>query len=165
MGLRMGSGTVRDLGCDRRPRSHRRGRSRSCARPRSEEHTSELQSPMYLVCRLLLEKKKKKKKQINNKNKKNKIQTPGKSKIEHMMPSTGDHKNKHIHTQTQKAYNTRLHYYTCVVAHFASRYLPRSLCCLCCSAFCAVFGCLLPLFFFLFYFVPPLSLMFFFFFF
>src|SRR5437763_4435389 len=30
---------------------------------RSEEHTSELQSPMYLVCRLLLEKKKN-----NNKN-------------------------------------------------------------------------------------------------
>src|SRR5437764_8189779 len=27
-------------------------------RMRSEEHTSELQSPMYLVCRLLLEKKK-----------------------------------------------------------------------------------------------------------
>src|SRR5437879_7104711 len=26
-------------------------------RQRSEEHTSELQSPMYLVCRLLLEKK------------------------------------------------------------------------------------------------------------
>ena len=35
---------------------------------RSEEHTSELQSPMYLVCRLLLEKKKKK----NNKKKKKK---------------------------------------------------------------------------------------------
>src|SRR5437762_11478573 len=34
---------------------------------RSEEHTSELQSPMYLVCRLLLEKKKKKIK-INYKN-------------------------------------------------------------------------------------------------
>src|SRR5437762_7560291 len=33
-----------------------------CARIlRSEEHTSELQSPMYLVCRLLLEKKKKNK--------------------------------------------------------------------------------------------------------
>src|SRR5690348_18019242 len=32
------------------------------ARPaRSEEHTSELQSPVHLVCRLLLEKKKKKK--------------------------------------------------------------------------------------------------------
>src|SRR5437879_7353099 len=29
------------------------------AMKRSEEHTSELQSPMYLVCRLLLEKKKK----------------------------------------------------------------------------------------------------------
>src|SRR6266487_5216575 len=30
---------------------------------RSEEHTSELQSPVHLVCRLLLEKKKKNKKQ------------------------------------------------------------------------------------------------------
>src|ERR1017187_2431691 len=30
---------------------------------RSEEHTSELQSPMYLVCRLLLEKKKHQKRQ------------------------------------------------------------------------------------------------------
>src|SRR5215217_8655190 len=29
-----------------------------CSRPRSEEHTSELQSRQYLVCRLLLEKKK-----------------------------------------------------------------------------------------------------------
>src|SRR5437762_10732261 len=28
-----------------------------CVEQRSEEHTSELQSPMYLVCRLLLEKK------------------------------------------------------------------------------------------------------------
>src|SRR5437764_3157588 len=32
------------------------------AAARSEEHTSELQSPMYLVCRLLLEKKNKIKK-------------------------------------------------------------------------------------------------------
>src|SRR2546426_7609114 len=32
---------------------------------RSEEHTSELQSPCNLVCRLLLEKKKKKNKNIN----------------------------------------------------------------------------------------------------
>src|SRR5437762_4350075 len=32
---------------------------------RSEEHTSELQSPMYLVCRLLLEKKKKNRKKQN----------------------------------------------------------------------------------------------------
>src|SRR6266581_5578596 len=30
-----------------------------CRRLRSEEHTSELQSPVHLVCRLLLEKKKK----------------------------------------------------------------------------------------------------------
>src|SRR5436189_3363145 len=33
---------------------------------RSEEHTSELQSPMYLVCRLLLEKKKKRIKKSRN---------------------------------------------------------------------------------------------------
>src|SRR5437763_3659230 len=32
---------------------------------RSEEHTSELQSPMYLVCRLLLEKKKTKDRRRN----------------------------------------------------------------------------------------------------
>ena len=43
------------------------------ARPRSEEHTSELQSPDHLVCRLLLEKKKKKQ---NNKTKKKTKETP-----------------------------------------------------------------------------------------
>src|SRR3989454_8835014 len=37
-------------------RGHRPGRRPQ--RPRSEEHTSELQSPCNLVCRLLLEKKK-----------------------------------------------------------------------------------------------------------
>src|SRR2546426_5557715 len=36
--------------------------------PRSEEHTSELQSPCNLVCRLLLEKKKKRKKQSPERN-------------------------------------------------------------------------------------------------
>src|SRR5258707_3282849 len=35
------------------------GLCRACAGHRSEEHTSELQSRQYLVCRLLLEKKKK----------------------------------------------------------------------------------------------------------
>src|SRR2546426_10989295 len=44
-------------------RSTRGSRSRrrqpaTCSTPRSEEHTSELQSPCNLVCRLLLEKKK-----------------------------------------------------------------------------------------------------------
>src|SRR4051794_41699252 len=34
------------------------GRGEGELRPRSEEHTSELQSPVHLVCRLLLEKKK-----------------------------------------------------------------------------------------------------------
>src|SRR6266498_4816021 len=42
--------------CSARP-ARSRGRAR---RPRSEEHTSELQSRPHLVCRLLLEKKKKK---------------------------------------------------------------------------------------------------------
>src|SRR3712207_7650103 len=44
------------------PRTHpgppRPARSAPCHCPRSEEHTSELQSRQYLVCRLLLEKKK-----------------------------------------------------------------------------------------------------------
>src|SRR3712207_7142332 len=43
-----------------RPSIANRARERN-ASPRSEEHTSELQSRQYLVCRLLLEKKK-----INN---------------------------------------------------------------------------------------------------
>src|SRR5690554_7230946 len=41
--------------------------------PRSEEHTSELQSRPHLVCRLLLEKKKKKKKRKDKQKKKKKI--------------------------------------------------------------------------------------------
>src|SRR5437879_11008893 len=41
--------------------------TRSADALRSEEHTSELQSPMYLVCRLLLEKKKKKTNRKTNK--------------------------------------------------------------------------------------------------
>src|SRR5574337_1788530 len=49
---------------------------------RSEEHTSELQSPLNLVCRLLLEKKKKNK---NHKQKKNKKKKNNK---------TNKHKNK-----------------------------------------------------------------------
>src|SRR3712207_8584861 len=37
--------------------------------PRSEEHTSELQSRQYLVCRLLLEKKNNKQHQVHHKSK------------------------------------------------------------------------------------------------
>src|SRR2546429_7023593 len=40
---------------------------------RSEEHTSELQSRLHLVCRLLLEKKKKKKRKHNNTNTKHTV--------------------------------------------------------------------------------------------
>src|SRR5688572_32178196 len=43
----------------------RRERRGDVLRPRSEEHTSELQSQSNLVCRLLLEKKKKKTKRAN----------------------------------------------------------------------------------------------------
>src|SRR5258708_24790879 len=49
---------------DRRLRCRCASRQRTSTRAprsRSEEHTSELQSPDHLVCRLLLEKKKKKK--------------------------------------------------------------------------------------------------------
>src|SRR2546429_9966139 len=44
----------------RRPAPRRRETGVRAPRARSEEHTSELQSRLHLVCRLLLEKKKKK---------------------------------------------------------------------------------------------------------
>src|SRR2546427_7917757 len=48
-------------GTGQRPEQHHRAAHRpDGAAPRSEEHTSELQSQSNLVCRLLLEKKKKK---------------------------------------------------------------------------------------------------------
>src|SRR5947208_5149440 len=43
-----------------RPQRHRRAEDERGIALRSEEHTSELQSPDHLVCRLLLEKKNKK---------------------------------------------------------------------------------------------------------
>src|SRR6266550_6306696 len=49
-------------------------------RARSEEHTSELQSRLHLVCRLLLEKKKKQYKHNLKKKKKNKKQQNKKKK-------------------------------------------------------------------------------------
>src|SRR2546426_5491672 len=52
---------ARGRGADRdhRARAHLPGTDAVFIRRRSEEHTSELQSPCNLVCRLLLEKKKK----------------------------------------------------------------------------------------------------------
>src|SRR5437764_15418819 len=48
----------REVGqCPHRVADERHVRLRQRDDLRSEEHTSELQSPMYLVCRLLLEKK------------------------------------------------------------------------------------------------------------
>src|SRR2546425_7249292 len=60
--LRAGPGTMRRCYVKLWIRSHPRhfpGPSKPSVSLRSEEHTSELQSLAYLVCRLLLEKKKK----------------------------------------------------------------------------------------------------------
>src|SRR2546426_5848341 len=54
-----GHGRLRPCLRRRGGRGPRRGRDGFGAPERSEEHTSELQSPCNLVCRLLLEKKKK----------------------------------------------------------------------------------------------------------
>src|SRR5437667_8848718 len=59
-----------------------RMREFSTATPRSEEHTSELQSHHELVCRLLLEKKKKKKKKAHKIRKKRKKTNTEKQRIE-----------------------------------------------------------------------------------
>src|SRR5437762_7932007 len=60
-GLRVGAVPMRDANSRKRPgkREEPQKSGFDLSRHRSEEHTSELQSPMYLVCRLLLEKKKK----------------------------------------------------------------------------------------------------------
>src|SRR3712207_8593303 len=55
---RRGASAGRGPRPDARPVVGRGGGSRAATRLRSEEHTSELQSRQYLVCRLLLEKKK-----------------------------------------------------------------------------------------------------------
>src|SRR5438445_10085553 len=56
-------------GCSRPRAWSSWSRSRATCSERSEEHTSELQSRQYLVCRLLLEKKKKKQKKKKKKSK------------------------------------------------------------------------------------------------
>src|ERR1017187_9804213 len=57
--FRQNAGSRRRFGDSSRHRFGYGRRRRDLILVRSEEHTSELQSPMYLVCRLLLEKKKK----------------------------------------------------------------------------------------------------------
>src|SRR3712207_7154554 len=57
---RAGRGRLYRPGHPRRPAASRAPGARFLGGGRSEEHTSELQSRQYLVCRLLLEKKKKK---------------------------------------------------------------------------------------------------------
>src|SRR3712207_7693850 len=57
------AGADRDDGVGGEVRGPLHPRGEPVAAARSEEHTSELQSRQYIVCRLLLEKKKKKNKQ------------------------------------------------------------------------------------------------------
>src|SRR5687767_8110671 len=64
------------------------------SRLRSEEHTSELQSLAYLVCRLLLEKKKKKTKKKYKKKKKNKKNT--KKQKNHINNTNNNRFNRYI---------------------------------------------------------------------
>src|SRR3989449_1699964 len=54
--------TTRPVATSTRATPFEPARAPICSSPRSEEHTSELQSRLHLVCRLLLEKKKKKNK-------------------------------------------------------------------------------------------------------
>src|SRR5437867_7022934 len=74
-----GSGCI---GSDARDTASRTLRQ-TCDRGRSEEHTSELQSPYDLVCRLLLEKKKKKTTRKYTIKNKYDINTSEKSNINH----------------------------------------------------------------------------------
>ena len=66
---------------------------------RSEEHTSELQSPMYLVCRLLLEKKKKQQKKKKKKERKKERKKKNMSILSY----------KHMHKQLNNRQYTLLH--------------------------------------------------------
>src|SRR5258708_31714549 len=75
--------SVRGRG-ENHPHPDRRGarRVRPASGARSEEHTSELQSPDHLVCRLLLEKKK------NNKYDEKHPNAPGRSRISRQVGGT-----------------------------------------------------------------------------
>src|SRR2546426_12514919 len=64
-GRASGNPPHRPAGCAPAARQKGRKTYTRAASGRSEEHTSELQSPCNLVCRLLLEKKKKKKIEIS----------------------------------------------------------------------------------------------------
>src|SRR2546422_2152852 len=63
-GWQAARGVRGDLEHRRGPAPPRSRRARHSVVRRSEEHTSELQSRLHLVCRLLLEKKKKKKREL-----------------------------------------------------------------------------------------------------
>src|SRR5438105_10647578 len=83
-------------------------RERKPTTPRSEEHTSELQSRVDLVCRLLLEKKKKKKQKTRkSKNKRNKRKEQKNKRVKN---------DKHISsnightTQQYKTITNHIHY-------------------------------------------------------
>src|SRR2546422_4023374 len=75
--LPVGAGHARALGrAHAAPTTDGRPRADARCRFRSEEHTSELQSRLHLVCRLLLEKKKKKKRKLHSASNKHHVSSP-----------------------------------------------------------------------------------------
>src|SRR5437867_6558026 len=77
---------------------------------RSEEHTSELQSPYDLVCRLLLEKKKKNNKKKTNQNKKKKRKTITNNKSTTHKEKSSDRCKSTYKTTTHMTYATYIHH-------------------------------------------------------
>src|SRR6476620_6996348 len=77
----------------------RRGRSTRRSTWRSEEHTSELQSRQYLVCRLLLEKKKKDARAIRQQKKK---ETPEKTEPQDVRRLLPDRLHDQLSAQAER---------------------------------------------------------------
>src|SRR5688572_32665657 len=82
--------------------------------PRSEEHTSELQSQSNLVCRLLLEKKKNKTTTMREKTNHNRLSPKIKQEKPDLLsqlnnPSTRDYLTTHIHTNHHTPTHTHHH--------------------------------------------------------
>src|SRR5256885_1524363 len=91
------------------------------SRPRSEEHTSELQSPCNLVCRLLLEKKKKRNIQKLNET-----------------PTTHHNLCKYSHRKRASVTPSNTYRGACSLRAVSHICLPRTSSC---SATCCVCGC------------------------
>ena len=79
---------------------------------RSEEHTSELQSRQYLVCRLLLEKKKKEKKTKKKKRKKKEKETKRKKQKKKKKKQRTQEKTREEKTKEHNTTNVNINKYS-----------------------------------------------------